>query len=55
MKFHSQVFDNFFDDPDAIRKTLENEPMNDEMASDGVSYPGIVRLPEIIANEIRKK
>jgi hypothetical protein len=55
MRFHSQVYDDFFDNPESVRKFLEAEPMKDEIAEDGVTYPGIVRLPEIITNEIRKK
>lgn len=40
------VIDDFFDQPDSIRKTIIETSMGDEVASDGVSYPGIVKMSD---------
>lgn len=55
MRFHSQVFDDFFDDPDKVRKMIEAEPMGDEIAPDGVVYPGIVKIPAELSIEIKER
>lgn len=52
---HSMIIDQFFDHPYAVRACLVESEMRDEVASDGVVYPGIVRLAPFIEAEIKAK
>lgn len=52
MNHQLAIIDDFFDHPDSIRKTIIESPMNDEVASDGVSYPGIVKLSDAMQDFI---
>ena len=47
---HSMIIEDFFNDADSVRKMIITEPMIDHKAEDGVTYPGIVDLPQIIKN-----
>lgn len=55
MIVHSQIYDGFFNDPDFVRSSLLKEPMNNEVASDGVTHPGIVKIPPFLHNDLLLK
>jgi len=55
MIHHSTILDDFFDDPNKVRDQLLKQELIDYKASDGVIYPGIIRLPFDIEQEIMKK
>ena len=46
MIHHSAIVDQFLEQPDSIRKVIIETPMKNHLASDGVTYPGIVELDE---------
>lgn len=52
MKLYSLIIDNFFTNPEQLRKQCDELPMTDHLASDGVVYPGIVEFTEDIKFEI---
>lgn len=52
---HSMIFDDFFTDPNQVKKLINAEPMRDEKYDDGVIYPNITRLPEAVLAEIQYK
>jgi len=52
MILRNMVIDNFFNTPFQVRGEILQEPMNNEVASDGVTYPGIVKIPEHIQKDI---
>ncbi len=49
------VYDNFFADPKKVRELIIKEEMKDVVASDGVTYPGIVILPDEVKLEIKRR
>lgn len=49
------VFDDFFDDPIRAKALIDMEEMTDELYSDGVVYPNIIRLPDSVRDEIGQK
>lgn len=53
MRYHSQVLDNFFKDPHRVRELIKNAEMKNELGPDGVTYPGIVKLPEEVVLELK--
>lgn len=55
MKYHSQIYDDFFDYPLRVKRACDQVPMMDYPASDGVTYPGIIELPERVKNEVHNK
>ena len=55
MKNHSMIFDEFFDDPMAVKRSIDAEPINDIKYQDGVVYPNIAMLPAKVENEILAK
>lgn len=52
MKYHSLIIDDFLSAPTQARGELLEQDMMDYQASDGVTYPGIVRLPKHMEEEI---
>lgn len=52
MIHHSLILDDFLMCPDTARAALIGQEMMDYKASDGVTYPGIIRLPEGMEGEI---
>lgn len=55
MNLHSQIYDNFFEDPLHVRDLIHEAPMADHTASDGVTYPGITVLPTPVHKEMTDK
>lgn len=55
MEDHSRIVNNFFGEPDAIRKLIMECPMKDHTGSDQVTYPGIVQLPTELHDHIAKR
>lgn len=52
MKQHSMIIDDFLDKPQNTRDLLLEQPMVDYLAEDGVTYPGIIKLPGSVEDEI---
>lgn len=55
MIFHSSVFDGFFTYPKDVRNDCDRIPMTDHKASDGVTYPGIIQLPDYVTELVHLK
>lgn len=55
MKQHSMIIDDFLDNPQHTRDQLLIQPMMDYKASDNVTYPGIIELPESVQTEVKYK
>jgi hypothetical protein len=52
MKQHSMIIDDFLDNPQSVRDLLLDQPMIDYLADDGVVYPGIIKMPGSVEDEI---
>lgn len=52
MKPHSLIFDDFFKNPEEVRKLCDQMPTMDYKASDDVTYPGIIELPKKVRAEV---
>lgn len=46
MKNHSMIFDDFFENPEEVKRMIDAAPMKDiKFGLDGVTYPNITELP----------
>lgn len=55
MNQHSMIIDDFFDHPYRTREMLLECEIIDHKADDGVTYPGIIKLPEVLDYDIQRK
>lgn len=49
------IMDDFLSDPKTVKKLCDEMPMMDYMASDNITYPGIIELPKEVRIEIEDR
>lgn len=53
---HSMILEEFFEEPEDVKAELDSIEMTDHVASDGVTYPGIIDLEDtVLAHLIHAK
>jgi hypothetical protein len=52
MKNHSLIVDDFFINPKRVKELIDQEDIQDYKFSDGVVYPGIIKLPTTVHDEL---